>query len=403
MRMPPCRSSVPVILTLVLSLVIPVAMPTVSYAGGAAVEICDNCVDDDHDPGQLVDRADPACVPLANGGGVGIGDAARGKAIFKCHTAIEKAGLTFSGKRLKAEYACVLPGFACIQTKPGDTAACLAKANVKCDKLAPKAIADHAKLIALITKACGDAVLNDADRDAPTGLGFMAEEAACEDEGNPTNETIGGLASCLALQHVCRTNRTFGAVVPRAREILLAMGRDPDAELPCLTVGTVANGNEQGLGTLGKAAVKCQKGIAKASVKLGSAVAKDVQKCVDLGVACLQLKDGGQACIAAAQAKCAKLSAKLQDQQKGTLFKVLGAATKTCAGLSTAQVQQVEGLGFGVQSSRCGALGAAQIGTQGTILCAGVQQFCEGKQMLVREIPRLDEFLTLLNVHIIGL
>jgi hypothetical protein len=36
-------------------------------------------------------------------------------------------------------------------------------------------------------------------------------------------------------------------------------------------------------------------------------------------------------------------------------------------------------------------------------VCAGVQQFCEGKQMLIREIPRLDEFLDLLNVQIIGL
>jgi hypothetical protein len=365
----------------------------------ALVEDCDNCVDDDGD--QLVDRADAAdCPALANGTGAGIGDTSRGKALFKCHKAIEKAGLAFGNKRLKAELACLVPAFACIQTKPGD-AACLAKANAKCDALAPKAIADHAKLIALVSKACGDAAISDADRDAATGLGFMAEEAACADEGSPTNETIAGLASCLANQHVCHTNRTLSAVVPRARELMLAMGRDPDVELPCLDPG--ADGGGQGLGDLGKAALKCQKGIGKASVKLGSVIAKALQKCVDFGVACLQRKNGDAACLATAQAKCQKLSDKVQNQQKGTLFKILGAASKSCAALSSTQVKQANGLGFTAQSARCSALGAIQFGTEGTIVCAGVQQSCEGKQMLIREIPRLDEFLALLNVQIIGL
>lgn len=398
MSMPPFRRSSAAAFVF-LALVTATALRPVVASALVVVEDCDNCVDDDND--DLIDRADTAdCPALANGSGAGIGDASRGKAIFKCHRAIEKAGLAFSGKRLKAEYACVLPAFACIQTKPGD-AACLAKASAKCDQLAPKAIADHAKLLALITKACGDGVISDADRDASSGLGFMAEETACEDEGSPTNETIEGLASCLANQHVCHTNRTLSAAIPRARELMLAMGRNPDVELPCLDAGADGAGN--GLGNLGKTALKCQKGIAKGSLKLGSTIAKTLQKCVDFGVACLQQKHADPACVATAQAKCQKLSVKVQDQQKGTLFKILGAASKSCDGLSSAQVKQAEGLGFTVQSTRCGDLGAIQLGTQGTIVCAGVQQFCEGKQMLIREIPRLGEFLALLNVQIIGL
>jgi hypothetical protein len=397
--LPSSRSVLALVGSLLLVVAVaPLASPAHALAPGPT-EICDNCVDDDGD--QLVDRADTAdCSALANGGGAGIGDTSRGKAILRCHKAIEKAGLAFSAKRLKRTYACLLPAFACVQTKPGD-AACLAKASAKCDQQAPGAIADQAKVGALIAKACGDTVITDADRDANAGLGFMAEEEACEDEGTPTNETIGGLAACLASQHVCHTNRTLSAVIPRARELMLAMGRDPAVELPCLDPGS--DGAGQGLGDLGKSAVKCQKGIAKASLKLGSVIAKALQKCVDLGVACLQQKNGDQACIAKAQAKCLKISDKVQDQQKGTLFKILGAASKSCGALSSTQLKQASGLGFTGSAERCTELGAIQFGTQGTIVCAGVQQFCEGKQMLIREIPRLDEFLDLLNVQIIGL
>ena len=395
--MPPRSWSV---LVLVGSLVLAVAAiaPPPTVHALVLTEDCDNCVDDDGD--QLVDRADGDCVPLANGGGAGIGDVTRGKALFKCHKAIEKAGLAFGSKRLKRAYACLLPAFTCVQTKPGD-AACLAAANAKCDKQAPGAIADQAKVVALISKACADTLISDADRDAETGLGFMPEEDACAAEGSPTNETIGGLATCLATQHVCHTNRTLSAVIPRARELMLAMGRNPDIELPCLDSGS--DGGGQGLGDLGKSAVKCQKGIAKASQKLGTTIVKTLQKCIDLGVACLQQKNADPACLATARAKCQKLSDKVQDQEKGTLFKILGAASKSCKALSTTQVKQATGLGFTAQAPRCNALGAIQFGTQGTIVCAGVQQFCEAKQMLIRQIPRLDEFLALLNVQIIGL
>src|SRR6185369_11732881 len=116
-------------------------------------------------------------------------------------------------------------------------------------------------------------------------------------------------------------NRTLSVAIPRARELMLAMGRNPDVELPCLDPGS--NGNGQGLGDLGKPALKCQKGITKASLKLGSTIAKALQKCVDLGVACLQLKNADPACLAKAEAKCQKLSDKVQDQQKGTLVKIL--------------------------------------------------------------------------------
>ncbi len=400
MTMPPRSRLFPLAVLLLAFVIAAPMLPAAAHAQPLA-EDCDNCVDDDND--DLVDRADTAdCPPLANGAGAGIGDVTRGKAIFKCHKAIEKAGLAFGNKRLKRAYACVLPAFACLQTKPGD-AACLTKANTKCSKQAPGALAEQAKLVKLIQKGCNDALVSDADRDAANGLGFMAEEAACEAEGTPTNETIGGLAGCIASQHVCHINRTLSAVVPRTRELFIAMGRDPDLEVPCSDAGDNGVGTDQGLGTLGKAAVKCQKGIAKASLKLGGTIAKALQKCTDFGVACLQKKNADAACHAKAEAKCQKLSVKVQDQQKGTLFKILAKASKSCEALSSTQLKAPEGLAFGIQSARCSDLGAIQFGTQGTIVCAGVQQFCEGKQMLIREIPRLDEFLALLNVQIIGL
>jgi hypothetical protein len=381
----------------VLGSVVALVTPS-GVAHAAFAEFCDNCVDDDGD--DLIDRADPDCNPFANGGGAGIDDTVRGKALVKCHKGIEKAGLAFSSKRLKRLYACATPAFACVQTKAGDPT-CLTAAGTKCAGQLAGAGADQNKLLALIAKACDPAVVSRADLDLDLGLGFGKEAAECLNEGSPLNASIGSLAACVLQQHVCHTNRTLSAGVPRARELFIGMGRNPDGELLCLDVGS--DGGGQGLGDFGKPALKCQQGIIKASLKLGSAVAKTFQKCVDLGVACLQQKNADPPCVTAAAAKCQKLSDKAQDRTNGTLFKILGAAAKSCGGISTEQLQQSAGLGFEAQSDRCIRLEASQGDVQGTIACAGVQQSCESKQMLLREIPRFEEFLALLNVQILGL
>jgi hypothetical protein len=286
-----------------------------------------------------------------------------------------------------------------VQTKPGDP--CLTKAGQKCAAQLAGDAADQQKLLALIGKACDPAVVSHDDLDLAIGLGLGAEEAACLNEGNPIDESIGSFASCLLQQHLCHVNRTLGIGIPRARELLLAIGRDPDTELTCL--GAASDGAGQNLGDLGKLALKCQKGITKASLKLGSGIAKALQKCFDLGVACLQVKGADPACLSAAETKCAKLSDKVQNQQTGLLAKILSGTAKSCEGLSTSEFSSSAGLGFDAQASRCGDLGVPLFGLQGRIGCAGVQQFCEAKQMLQREVPRLEEFLVMLNVVITGL
>jgi len=43
-----------------------------------------------------------------------------------------------------------------------------------------------------------------------------------------------------------------------------------------------------------------------------------------------------------------------------------------------------------------------QLGIGLAITCAGVQQLCDGKQMLTREIPRFDELAGLLDISLPG-
>lgn len=376
-----------------LGLVAPLGVAHAAFA-----EICDNCVDEDAD--DLVDRADPDCSPLANGGGAGIGDPVRGKAILKCHKAIEKAGLAFSNKRLKGSHGCIDPAFACVQLKNGDPT-CLTKAAAKCLAKVPASEADQAKLLALIAKACDPALVSHDDLGADLGIGLEKEEAACAQEGITGPDTIATFANCVLQQHVCRTNRILSQGTPRARELFVLMGFPVDATaLPCLLPGS--DGGGQGLGALGKPAVKCAKAISKASVKVGAVGAKALQKCLDLGVACLQLKNGDPVCLEKARAKCQKLSDKLQAPTKGAFFKIIAAADKGCAGITQADLNAPAGLGFDAQAGRCTELGVPEFNIGFAITCTGVQQLCDGEQMLIREIPRFFELTDLLNISLPG-
>lgn len=377
-------------LFLIGALAVTLALPPLTASAAIVVENCGNCVDDDGDT--FVDRKDSDCAPVANGGNTGIGDVTRGKAVAKCAKTIQKAGAKFVLGTIKLMQKCTQAAAICIQLKPGDPA-CQAKATATCDKIQGSIRTGINKLEDTIV-ACDPDGLTRPDLVSPQGLGFGAEDC--------NSGTTGLLAgNCVVDHHACRAQHLVGIGTPRARELMIFGGLDPDSDFPCLNEVAQADGGNSSVDpTHAKALLKCSKTIDKLSLALLGAGAKTVQGCLDAGIACLQVKPTDPACLTKAQAKCAKGFGKLQDPSKGTIAKIAGKFLKACSvgpNLSIIDLGGTSGLGLSVQVPRCDALDASGIDR-----CFGEQAFCEGGYVIERQIPRVRELFDLLGVQLFG-
>jgi hypothetical protein len=167
-----------------------------------------------------VDPAVFSCaIDGADGGGQGLGDVARGKALTKCEKGVEKAAATFVKQQLVGLAACIAQVAKCVQQKPGD-AACIAKAEAKCDKLEAKLAGPKgpaAKALAAIDKSCES---DPADLLDAAGLGHGALATYCAALGVPALASSGDVAECLVRDHRCRVGHLLDASIPRAVELL---------------------------------------------------------------------------------------------------------------------------------------------------------------------------------------
>jgi hypothetical protein len=360
---------------------------------------CSNCIDDDADG--FADRKDSDCPPVpANGGGIGIGDATRGKVIATCAKNAQKAGFKFVLDVMKRFQKCTQAAATCIQAKPTDPG-CQAKATATCAKAVAGFDASAAKLQAAIVAKCDPDGQNLADLQNAMGLGFAAEEAPCARETGVGNlSSIQNVASCMALQHFCKAQHLVTIATPRARELLRFAGRF-DSEFPCIDDLPGADGAGLGVqATHVKKVLKCGKTIDKLGLALVGSGAKTVQTCLNAGIACLQVKSTDPTCLDKARAKCRAGFTKLQDPVKGTVGKLAAKFLKACGvqeNLDLGDLVGFSGIGLSAELSRCQDLGASNPAD-----CFGVQAFCEGGYVIEREVPRARELAALLNVIIPG-
>ncbi len=93
---------------------------------------------------------------------------------------------------------------------------------------------------------------------------------------------------------------------------------------------------------------------------------------------------------------------KLRDPQKGTAAKLAAKFLKACRvqeNLDIGDIVQGYGLGLSAQVGRCTALGYGSDPAG----CFGAQAFCEGAQIIERQIPRARELADFLEVNLSGL
>jgi hypothetical protein len=172
------------------------------------------------------------CLPDHAGDGEGVGDVVQGKAIQACTAAITKAASGFLTKKLTSYTKCVNLVFACVQTKPGDTA-CLAKADASCGKETAKITAARAKVGPAIDKKCGGIDFN-ANLRPPRAANLDALAATLP--GADTLSTLTSYETALRLSHDCAADDLLRAIAPRAAGLLPALA----PSLPISTAGCTA-------------------------------------------------------------------------------------------------------------------------------------------------------------------
>jgi len=376
----------------------------------ACVEICDNCVDDNVDG--LTDRADPQCVPHADGQGTGE-PGTRGKSAVKCQRALASAGRSLAATVRARLQRCAEAVFQCVQQKASDPA-CLASARARCGRtlavLAAGPEGVDARLAGKIAKACGPKKPGEPPRVTPSdlcgasGLGYASEVEACGDPGGTPAQLLTAVSGMVAHEHRCRAAQLFGATVPRGAELLASGGVDL-ASVPCLGEG--AQGGSLGLGsprTTGRAAVRCQRSLAGGGARFVSQVLRAYHRCAEGMFKCLQLKPGDGRCRAKAETSCRRVTAKLFDGERSQEKKLRQAVVKGCgprrAGeaplLALADLRAVPGLGYEALDDECRGLGVSDLTSLDRVgECVLRQHLCRAEQLLTSEMPRSQELLDL--------
>jgi hypothetical protein len=373
-------------------------------------ERCDNCIDDNANG--LVDRNDPQCAPLANGGAQGAGDPKfRGKPVLRCQKAIRAAGSRFANQLHSRLQKCTDGVFLCLQQKPGD-AVCLAKAHARCVKQTavlqggPSNL--DGRLGAKITKACGPKkpgllpVVSGADLCEAKGLGFGSDVPVCQTPQSAV--LLAAVTTAVADEHRCRTVQLFAADVPRAAELLTAGGVDLST-LPCLTEG--AQGGNLGLGKptgVLKAVVGCQRGIGIAGTRFVSQILAAEQRCSETVAQCIQIKPGDAKCLAKAQAVCRKVTSKLYTGSRSRETKLKTAIARACGSavpgkaprVAFGDLRSVLGLGYDTLQSTCTVLGLPGLASLDDVSeCLARQHVCRADQLLTSQTPRAHELLAI--------
>ncbi len=374
-------------------------------------EDCTNCVDDNENG--LVDREDPKCTPLANGGGRGAGDPKfRGKPVLRCQKAIRAAGLQFANQLRSRLQKCTDGVFLCLQQKPNDPV-CIAKAQSRCAKqtaavhLGPTNL--DQRLGAKIAKACGPKkpgllpVVSGADLCGDTGLGFGHDVPLCGTPSSPL--LLSAVTTTLAEEHRCRAVQLFATDVPRAGELLTAGGVDLST-LPCLLSGAAHAGLGSKPTAVLKAVVGCQRAIGTAGARFVKQVLAAEQRCAESVAQCLHTKPGDQKCLVKAQRVCRKVTGNLYTGVQSREAKLRSTIARSCGSMTPGKAPRVAfddlrsllGIGYDGANVKttCQELQVQSLSSISDVSeCVVRDHVCRADQLLTSQTPRARELLAI--------
>jgi hypothetical protein len=227
------------------------------------------------------------------------------------------------------------------------------------------------------------------------GVGFDGEVGACGQRGLAGVDTTAEVADCVRRQHACAAERILGAAVPRARELLVLGGFDPETDLSCVPTG--ANGGGLALAADKQKAIrKCDVAIQKATAKLTAGRAKAGQSCSGALFTCVQTKPGDP-CLEKARGACTKAFAALPKLADGFITTIRKACNATP--LVPDDLLASGGLGASALAGTCAKLGVASLATVDDVSeCLAKQIKCSADHLLDNETPRFGELLDLKGI-----
>ncbi len=354
----------------------------------AAVEDCENCIDDDGDG--LIDRADSDCTPPSDGGNAGLDDATAARAIDRCSRTLQRFGAKVARERFRLTSACLRTAATCVQTRASDTS-CPSAAATRCTRYLARLAPIRAALDAALARTCSEPDVTAVSLLSALGLGFSGEDDPCQLRGVSALTGITDVASCVQRQHDCVVDRAVAATAPRAAELLALAGQDVAGEFPCLPAG--ANGGGAGVAAPKRRAIrKCDTVLQRAAQKMIGARIKTLQSCSAAAFTCVQARPGDAACRARLQPRCAAAFATLDELDAALESSVVGACDR--GPLDASDLTADEGLGFEARGTQCAALGIANATSAGDVAACLVRELrCRSDQLVENETPRLRELI----------
>ena len=221
------------------------------------------------------------------------------------------------------------------------------------------------------------------------GLGFDAEAAACAAAGVASVDDVAAIAACVASRHECRVDRLLGDAVPRARQLLALIGRNPDLDAPCLPTTT-------GTGTLGDTALApCfERSPTRHPAPDGACEGPPALR--RRGGTLHPRRPDDPDCLPKAHAACTRQRADLDDPTSGAQAKFAAATAKRCAGVPMSTLLDGAGLALGERAASCSALGVGTLDSTDRLAdCLGRLNACRADQVVEARTPRLQELLRL--------
>jgi len=277
------------------------------------------------------------------------------KNLLKCQKKIQGDGAKFIKNKHKELTKCVNALLECEildETGVGAGASCNSSAVSTCSTAVERITKAENKFRDKILKSCKDP-LGPANLVATSpGLGFANNQTQCNLLGRSLSSKEE-IADCVVDRLKCSAEEMLALLEPRSGEVLAANGFgqfvDPNGCVPLFPDGNAAGGNAEILS-------KCQQKLAKEGGKLIRAKQKELQKCVQVQLACeLQAEIDGLegAGLATCRSKAGTICASSQAKIDKALTSFESKIQKSCPAFDTAFEQ---GLGFSSLAGVCGTL-----------------------------------------------
>lgn len=316
-----------------------------------------------------------------------------GRAAFRCERSVAARSAAFLARQLSDLGRCVGVAADCLGAAP-DPDACRADARVRCERAVARVARRADALARKIAVRCGD-VAADALL-SPAGLGFAALAPACPALGTGQADAAV-LGACLGGTMRCRGERVVASALPRAGELVRAVGVAASVRGSLACLGD-RGGNGDGVRDAGDAlaVARCTRTLARAAARVVGRSIANAGACARLTAACLERPAETTACLADATVACAGAFTRIAGAEQA--FRRAIAARCGPSQLDFAVAAAATGVGFDALADECAAVDVDVVTSVDDLAeCVVRRAACDAAALVHDATPRVDDLLALVG------